>query len=215
MFLFCEFISFYQTQHFNFLVLYYKLSKAIQFSQTVLIQTIQFSISTQFSSIWPIDKTLSGTRVNMGVMTMKGYSTFPKATALLEPHHPIVLCYIKDTHWRWGGLTPLQRCSQYNLHPQLTGQATAWKKSCFILSDRSDFHMIKNLSIVVYAFAGHMLCGVWRYLGGQWLRARLCCRKISDSIFWLYYFTPRWLAGVMPCPKKVQKKYTKRKDRNR
>ena len=26
---------------------------------------------------------------------------------------------------------------------------------------------------------------------GQWLRARLCCRKISDSIFWLYYFTPR------------------------
>ena len=52
-------------------------------------------------------------------------------------------------------------------------------------------------------------------LGGQWLRARLCCHKISDSIFWLYYFTPRWLAGAMPCPKKVQKKYTKRKDRNR
>ena len=50
---------------------------------------------------------------------------------------------------------------------------------------------------------------------GQWLRARLCCRKISDSIFWLYYFTPRWLAGAMPCPKKVQKKYTQRKDRNR
>ena len=27
---------------------------------TVLFQTIQFSLSTQFSSIWPIDKTLSG-----------------------------------------------------------------------------------------------------------------------------------------------------------
>ena len=50
---------------------------------------------------------------------------------------------------------------------------------------------------------------------GQGLRARLCCRKISDSIFWLYYFTTRWLTGTMPCPKKVQKKYTKRKDRNR
>ena len=50
-----------------------------------------------------------------------------------------------------------------------------------------------------------------RVLGSQWLRARLCCRKISDSIFWLYYFTPRCLAGAMPCPKKVQKKYTKRK----
>ena len=29
-------------------------------SKTVLFQTIQFSISTQFSSIWPIDSTLSG-----------------------------------------------------------------------------------------------------------------------------------------------------------
>ena len=45
----------------------------------------------------------------------------------------------------------------------------------------------------------------------QWLRARLCCRKISDSIFWLFCFTPRWLVGVMPCPKKVHEKYTKRK----
>ena len=26
---------------------------------------------------------------------------------------------------------------------------------------------------------------------GQGLRARLCCRKISDSIFWLHCFTPR------------------------
>ena len=48
---------------------------------------------------------------------------------------------------------------------------------------------------------------------GQALRARLCCRKISDSIFWLYYFTPRWLAGAMPCPKKVHKNYTKGKDK--
>ena len=53
--------------------------------------------------------------------------------------------------------------------------------------------------------------GFKRFCEGQWLRARLCCRKISDSIFWLYYFTPRWLAGAMPCPKKVQKKYTKEK----
>ena len=29
-------------------------------SKTVLFQTIQFSIGTQFSSIWPIDSTLSG-----------------------------------------------------------------------------------------------------------------------------------------------------------
>ena len=28
--------------------------------KTVLFRTIQFSISTQFSSIWPIDRALSG-----------------------------------------------------------------------------------------------------------------------------------------------------------
>ena len=36
------------------------LFQAIQFSQTFLFQTIQFSISMQFSSVWPIDRTLFG-----------------------------------------------------------------------------------------------------------------------------------------------------------
>ena len=54
---------------------------------------------------------------------------------------------------------------------------------------------------------------VWdlKIFEGQGLRARLCCRKISDSIFWLYYFTPRWLAGAMPCPKKVPKEIYRKK----
>ena len=46
---------------------------------------------------------------------------------------------------------------------------------------------------------------------GQGLRARLCCRKISDSIFWLHCFTPRWLGGAIPCPKKVPKEIYKKK----
>ena len=29
-------------------------------------------------------------RVDLGAMAMKGYSAFPKAPALLEPHHQIV-----------------------------------------------------------------------------------------------------------------------------
>ena len=33
-------------------------------------------------------------RVDLGTMAMKGYSAFPKAPALLEPHHQIVLCHI-------------------------------------------------------------------------------------------------------------------------
>ena len=34
---------------------------------------------------------------------------------------------------------------------------TAWNKSCFILPDRSDFHMIDNLPIAFHVFARHML----------------------------------------------------------
>ena len=38
-----------------------------------------------------------------------------------------------------------------------TDIVTAWKKFRFILSERSDFHMIDNLGIAVHSFAMHML----------------------------------------------------------
>ena len=36
----------------------------------------------------------------------------------------------------------------------------------------------------------HYTCGVWRFLGSRWLRARRCCRKLSDSIFLVILFYP-------------------------
>ena len=30
---------------------------------------------------------------------MKGYSALPKAPALLELHHQIIVCHIQDTRW--------------------------------------------------------------------------------------------------------------------
>ena len=45
-------------------------------------------------------------RVDLGAMVMKGYSTFPKAPALLEPHHPIILCQSRTFI---GGVLPLCR----------------------------------------------------------------------------------------------------------
>ena len=41
--------------------------------------------------------------------------------------------------------------------------------------------------------------GLKDFYGSQWLRARLCCRKISDSI--LFSFTPRWLGRCNALPK--------------
>ena len=62
--------------------------------QIVLFQTIQFSISTQFSSIRPIDRTLSGATTpgqnGAGSVGNEGVLYISKASALLEPHHQIV-----------------------------------------------------------------------------------------------------------------------------
>ena len=50
---------------------------------------------------------------------MKGFSTFPKASALLEPHYRIVKCHIRT--FICGVLISLQRCSRCILQPQPTG----------------------------------------------------------------------------------------------
>ena len=59
-------------------------------------KTIQFKISSQFSFIWRIERTLSvANTLGQGTMAMKGYSKFPKAPASLEPHNQIVYCQIQ------------------------------------------------------------------------------------------------------------------------
>ena len=56
-----------------------------------------------------------------------------------------------------------------------------WRYWCFCFKRSEGFWL---------AFHGYV--GFESFYGSQWLRARLCCRKISDSIFWLFCFTPRW-----------------------
>ena len=61
-------------------------------SELVLFQSIQ--ISSQFSSIWPIDRTLSGV-ANLGQSGPwsdgnEGVLRIPNAPALLKPHHEII-----------------------------------------------------------------------------------------------------------------------------
>ena len=67
---------------------------AIQFSQTVLIQTIQFSISMQLRGYLWVKQNYPvlpfRARVDLGAMAMKGCSAFPKAPASLESHYQIV-----------------------------------------------------------------------------------------------------------------------------
>ena len=59
------------------------------------------------SSIWPIDRTLSGVttqgRMDLGAKVTKGYSAFLKAPALQEHHNQIALSHIKNTCCGGGG----------------------------------------------------------------------------------------------------------------
>ena len=121
------------------------LFQIIQFSPTVLIQTIQFSISMQLilfnPLIGPHQLLPFRVGVGLGTMAMKGCSAFPKAPAFEPewtweqwkwrgaPHSPKLqhrwnltirlFCVISRTlaSEGWRGLTPLQRCSLYSTAP--------------------------------------------------------------------------------------------------
>ena len=98
--------------------------------QTILFQTIQFSISHLFAhslnvkQFYLIHRNLAGatTLGQSGPVSNgnEGYSSFPKALVLLAPHHQILVSYQGHSLGE-GSLTPLLRCIWYILHPQLSG----------------------------------------------------------------------------------------------
>ena len=98
-------------------------------SKTVLIQTIQFSISIQFSSIWPIDRTLSGAitlgQSGPGSDDNEKVHLIPQSSSItgISPSDCFVSYPGHSFFFGGGGLTPQQRCSRCILQPQPTGQA--------------------------------------------------------------------------------------------
>ena len=133
------------------------LYQAIQFSistvsisKTILFQTIQSSICIQFSSILPIDRTLSGATTpglsgpgsdgNDGVLCIpQRYNiseALPSDCLVSCPGHSFGESYpsaliqlvhsVAPAHWaiqdtHWESLIPLQRYSRVFLQPQPTG----------------------------------------------------------------------------------------------
>ena len=109
--------------------------------KNVLFQVIQFSISTQFNSNSPIERTLSGATIlgqngpgndgSEGVLHIsQSYNitgTSPSDCLLSYPGHSL----------RGGDLTQLQRCSQCILQPQLTEQYTELNVKTVFTSDNS------------------------------------------------------------------------------
>ena len=84
---------------------------AIQFHQTILIETIQFSISIQFSSIQPIDKALSSaTTLEQSGPISNGNEEvlcIPQSSRIIGTSPSDCLVDIQDTRW-WGeGVLPI------------------------------------------------------------------------------------------------------------
>ena len=50
-------------------------------------------------------------------MAIKGYTAFPKAPALQEPHHQIVHCHVQDTRWGRGSYPSVEKQSVYSPAP--------------------------------------------------------------------------------------------------
>ena len=75
-------------------------------------------------------------------------------------------CYIQDLFYTARSILmkllfsffSIRLVSVHMVHPYGSIDTTAaWKKSRFILSDRSDFHIIDSLSMAVHAFVWHIL----------------------------------------------------------
>ena len=92
---------------------------AVSISKTALFQTKQFNISTQFSSIWPIDRTLSDATTpgqsGPGINSDEGVLRISQSSNITETSLSDYLVSYPDTHW--GSLTLLRRCSRYQMPP--------------------------------------------------------------------------------------------------
>ena len=94
--------------------------------KTVLFQTIQFSISTQFSSIWPIEKTLSGgTTPGQSGPQIDGTEEvhcIPQSSGITGTSPSD--CLVSYTGCSLEDLTLQLRSSWCPLQPHLTGELT-------------------------------------------------------------------------------------------
>ena len=86
-----------------------------------------------------------------------------------------------DTHCNWCSLYSHNEWGGVQIvHPYSSIDTTAaWKKLRFILSVRSDFHMIDSLSIAVHAFVSR-LCRCLFRLKRHCFRGRWICLPVSE-----------------------------------
>ena len=97
--------------------------------------------------------------VDLGVIAMKGYSTFLKALAFLEPQHQITLFHIRTLVDGWGGGEILSLCRDivgvFYSAPGRLGKNILYKNFSKI------YVGLFQRSIVVEGFSGEKYCYCW------------------------------------------------------
>ena len=130
------------------------MSKTVRslYVKIVLFRAIQFSIRTQFSSIWPIDRTLSGATTTgesgPGSDCNEGVLRIPQSSSITGTS-PSDCLALYAGHLLWG-FTPLQRCSRCILQPQPTGLGKSAYYEYTLLCYFSVFLRIHFTSISLY-----------------------------------------------------------------
>ena len=117
--------------------------QAIQFSQTILFQAIQFSIILQFSSIWLIDRTLSGATTsglsgpgsdgNEGVLRIPQSSSItwasPSDCLISYPGHSLVGSYPSAEKQSVYSTSPADWAISWGVFSAIIDDATFAKKT--------------------------------------------------------------------------------------
>ena len=151
--------------------------------QTVLVQSIQFCISTQFISVRMIDRTLSGSNTpgqsRLGSDGKERALRIPQSSSITGalPYD----CLLSYPGYSLGGPTPPQRCNRFILQPQLTGQFYILFLFVFLFFDR------RNSKILCMIFFGKLILRrvLWPGLGYSFLfqNQRKCYASISKVCF--------------------------------
>ena len=78
-----------------------------------MFQAIQFSISTQFSSIWPLDRTQSGATTpgqsGRGSDSNEGVLRIHQSSSITGTSRSDCLASYQDTRWRVGSYSSVEK----------------------------------------------------------------------------------------------------------
>ena len=119
-------------------------------------------------------------RVDLGAIAMKGYSAFPKAPVLLEPH--------QDTRWE-EELTPLQRSSRCILQPQPTGHLYMIKVYIYIYISNHHVVPLARISLTLSRYFSLSFIAFGRSSGLHPVSLHSCCMYVragSPAFAWPY-----------------------------